>query len=130
MNVKQWNTAAQNHAARIARAASLAQGKRVDASRTTDLMEAVIEPGDRVCLEGNNQKQADFLAECLARCVAGTRSRSAHRAVRARASEPHGALRAGLAKKVDFSFSGPQGARLAKLVSGRARSRSARSTPI
>jgi malonate decarboxylase alpha subunit len=25
----------------------------------------VIEPGDRVCLEGNNQKQADFLTQAL-----------------------------------------------------------------
>jgi malonate decarboxylase alpha subunit len=30
------------------------------------LLEAVIRPGDRVCLEGDNQKQADFLAEVLA----------------------------------------------------------------
>jgi len=31
----------------------------------TELLEAVIEPHDRVCLEGNNQKQADFLARAL-----------------------------------------------------------------
>jgi malonate decarboxylase alpha subunit len=34
----------------------------VAASDATALMPAVIEPGDRLCLEGNNQKQADFLA--------------------------------------------------------------------
>ena len=28
-------------------------------------MEAVLEPGDRVCIEGNNQKHADFLALAL-----------------------------------------------------------------
>ena len=29
------------------------------------MLQAAIEPGDRVCLEGNNQKQADFLARAL-----------------------------------------------------------------
>ena len=36
------------------------------ASEARALLEAVLEPGDRVCLEGNNQKQADFLAKSLA----------------------------------------------------------------
>jgi len=31
------------------------------------LLEAVIRSGDRVCLEGDNQKQADFLA-VIAQC--------------------------------------------------------------
>ena len=31
------------------------------------LLEAVLEPGDRVRLEGNNQKQEDFLAQALTR---------------------------------------------------------------
>ena len=40
--------------------------KLVAAKDTGRLLEAVIRPGDRVCLEGNNQKQADFLAENFA----------------------------------------------------------------
>src|SRR2546429_5135688 len=40
-------------------------GKRVDAGAITELLHAVLAPGDRVCLEGNNQKQADFLAGAL-----------------------------------------------------------------
>jgi len=31
------------------------------------LLEAIIEPGDRVTIEGDNQKQADFLASALAK---------------------------------------------------------------
>src|SRR5262245_40490030 len=43
-------------------------GKGVATEDATALLEAAIEPGDRVCLEGNNQKQADFLAEALSSC--------------------------------------------------------------
>jgi Malonate decarboxylase, alpha subunit, transporter len=45
---------------------------------TTALLEAVIRPGDRICLEGDNQKQADFLAACLAKehCLSLLKNRS------------------------------------------------------
>src|SRR5256885_7382151 len=64
-----WNLKAGERAARLARArAALGPrlaGKRVDAGAITELLHAVLAPGDRVCLEGNNQKQADFLAGAL-----------------------------------------------------------------
>jgi hypothetical protein len=37
------------------------------AERATLFLEAIIEPGDRVTIEGDNQKQADFLASALAK---------------------------------------------------------------
>lgn len=40
-------------------------GKIVDAKNTVAVLEAIIRSADRVNIEGNNQKQADFLAECL-----------------------------------------------------------------
>ena len=45
----------------LAGAAQTARRCRARAWRTCCY--SVIEPGDRVCLEGNNQKQADFLAQ-------------------------------------------------------------------
>jgi len=39
----------------------------VSADMAVRLLEAVIEPVDCVCLKGNNQKQADILAQTLAR---------------------------------------------------------------
>src|SRR5258708_20656976 len=53
---------------RLARAAALcrASGKLCPAERATQLLAAIIEPGDRVAIEGDNQKQADFLASALA----------------------------------------------------------------
>ena len=60
--MRDWNSQARNREARLARADHLARGKQVQAGDAGALLEAVLEPGDRVCLEGNNQKQADFLA--------------------------------------------------------------------
>src|ERR1700719_562676 len=37
-----------------------AKGKIVPSANAKALLEAVIHPPDRVCLEGDNQKQADF----------------------------------------------------------------------
>ena len=59
----QNNRAARD--ARIAAGAGLAHGKVVEASDATRLLEAVIRPGDRVCLEGDNQKQADLSSRAL-----------------------------------------------------------------
>jgi len=116
MNAINWNTSAQSRATRLARAASLAQGKRVEASHAVELLEAVIEPGDRVCLEGNNQKQADFLAQALTE-VDPARVHDLHMVQSVLALPQHLDLfERGIAKRLDFSFSGPQGARLAKLV--------------
>jgi malonate decarboxylase alpha subunit len=58
-----------DRAFRLARAAALSgpSGKVCPADRATLLLEAIIEPGDRVTIEGDNQKQADFLAAALAK---------------------------------------------------------------
>jgi Malonyl-CoA decarboxylase C-terminal domain/Malonate decarboxylase, alpha subunit, transporter len=52
-----------DRASRLARAAALSgtSGKVCAADRATLLLEAIIEQGDRVTIEGDNQKQADFL---------------------------------------------------------------------
>ncbi|WP_370262414.1 malonate decarboxylase subunit alpha [Limnobacter sp.] len=115
---KDWRTGQQSKAKRLARAAqALGQpGKRVVAEQATALLQAVIQPGDRVCLEGNNQKQADFLAQCLAK-VDPTQVNNLHMLQSVVALPEHTALfDKGIAREIDFSFSGPQGARLANLV--------------
>jgi hypothetical protein len=43
------------------------EGKVIVTERTVELLETVIEPGNRIILEGDNQKQGDFLAAQLAR---------------------------------------------------------------
>jgi len=113
---RQWDRNARSRAARIARAARLARGKSVEAANAIALLETVIEPGDRVCLEGNNQKQADFLAQCLVG-VDTAKVHDLHLVQSVLALPEHiDVFERGVAKRLDFSFSGPQGARLAQLV--------------
>ena len=118
---QRWTRRADLRTQRLARAAlalgGALQRKRVATERVVDLLNAVIEPGDRVCLEGNNQKQADFLAKALTR-VDVSRVHSLHMLLSVLALPEHLDLfDDGIASRLDFSFSGPQGARLAQLVS-------------
>lgn len=116
MNDTGWTKGQQTKAKRLQRAAPLAQGKRVDPKQVVELLEAVVQPGDRVCLEGNNQKQADFLAQALAQ-VNPQQVHDLHLLQSVVALPEHTALfEKGIAREIDFSFSGPQGARLANLV--------------
>lgn len=111
-----WRRGVASKAARMARAAAFADGRRVAAEHATALLEAVIEAGDRVCLEGNNQKQADFLARALA-AADPARIHDLHMLQSVVALPEHTALfDRGIAREIDFSFSGPQGTRLASLV--------------
>lgn len=111
-----WNTLEQQRQARLQRAAQAGLAREVPHARVIDLFEAVIEPGDRVCLEGNNQKQADFLAESLAQ-VNPERVRDLHMVQSVLSLPSHlDVFERGIAKRLDFSFSGPQGGRLAGLV--------------
>ena len=68
MNARSNNRAA-NRGYRLARAALMCgPGSKIcPPDRATELLEAIVEPGDRVVIEGDNQKQADFLAAALAK---------------------------------------------------------------
>jgi hypothetical protein len=46
-----WNSAGSGRDARLKAGARYARGKRVEAPDATALLEAVLIPGDRVCLE-------------------------------------------------------------------------------
>ncbi len=121
MTERTWTTRADKHAARLARAAQALgprlDGKQLPAGAIADLLHAVIEPHDRVCLEGNNQKQADFLAKALVQ-VDPQRVHHLHMVQSVLSLPEHlDIFDRGIADKLDFSFSGPQGARLATLVS-------------
>ncbi len=117
MTERDWNTLANDRARRLEQAAPLARGKLVSSDAAVALLEAVIRPGDRVCLEGNNQKQADFLADCLC-AVDPQRVHDLHMVQSVLALPQHiDVFERGIARRLDFSFSGPQGGRLAQLVS-------------
>jgi malonate decarboxylase alpha subunit len=124
IGITPWNTKAQRRRQRLARAAealgpALARdcgGKLVATAQAVKLLEAVLECGDRVCLEGNNQKQADFLARALVQ-VDPQRVHDLHMVQSVLSLPEHlDVFENGIASRLDFSFSGPQGARLARLL--------------
>ncbi len=113
-----WTRQRDDRAARLGRAAALAgvRAKTVDADAIVALLEALIEPGDRVCLEGDNQKQADFLARALTQ-VSPERVHDLHMVQSVLSLPEHlDVFELGIASKLDFSFSGPQALRLAQLL--------------
>ncbi|MEB0032071.1 malonate decarboxylase subunit alpha [Undibacterium sp. RTI2.1] len=116
-----WNSLQDNRSQRLQRARSYLDealnGKVLPASRIADLLHQVLECGDRVCLEGNNQKQADFLGKALA-TLDPTKINQLHMLQSVIALPEHlDVFDRGIASKLDFSFSGPQAGRVAKLVS-------------
>jgi malonate decarboxylase alpha subunit len=116
-----WNQRAQARTRRLERAATRLgphlSGKLVEAGSIIALLEEVIEPGDRVSLEGNNQKQADFLGRALTG-VDVARVHDLHMVQSVLALPEHlDVFERGIASRLDFSFSGPQSGRLAKLAS-------------
>src|SRR5258706_6514565 len=107
---------------RLARAAAVcgASGKLCPAERATQLLEAIIEPGDRIAIEGDNQKQADFLASALA-SVDPARVHDLHMVQSVLALPDHLAVfERGIATRLDFSYAGPQSRKLAELVAANA----------
>jgi malonate decarboxylase alpha subunit len=103
-----WQSERRARDERIAAGRRFAAGKIVAPKDTTALLEAVIRPGDRICLEGDNQKQADFLAACLAK--ADPKVLHDLHVVQSGIVLPEhiDLFEKGIARKLDYSFSGPQ----------------------
>ena len=116
-NPRQWNTLKIDADARLAAAAPfVSEGKIVDPKNAVALLQAILKPGDRVNLEGNNQKQADFLAKCL--CSVDPKAVHGLHMVQSVLTLPEhlDVFEKGIAQKLDFSFSGPQAGRIAELL--------------
>ena len=113
---RDWNLLEQNYRARLARGNAISGQKIVPHQDAVALIEAVVEPNDRVCIEGNNQKHADFLAAALAQC-SPERVHGLHIVQSNIALPAHlDVFENGLAEKLDFCYSGPQGVRISRLV--------------
>ncbi|WP_406349775.1 malonate decarboxylase subunit alpha [Streptomyces sp. NBC_00658] len=114
---RDWATRRSAKRARLSAADRYVDGKLIKPDALGSLLEAVIRPGDKVALEGDNQKQADFLSRTLAACdpkklhdlhmLIGSVSRSEHLDL----------FEQGIASKLDLSYAGPQSVRIAQLVS-------------
>lgn len=91
-------------------------GKVVEPPNAKKLLLSLIRSGDRVVLEGNNQKQAAFLSKQLADLPAAE-VKDLHILMSSVTLKEHLDLfRKGIASRLDFAFSGQQAVPLAKLV--------------
>lgn len=113
---RSWTTLRDEKARRLAAVSPWLEDGILPRERIVDALEALIRPGDRVALEGNNQKQADFLSRSLAR-VDPEIVNGIHLLISSISRPEHLTLfERGIAHKVDFSFAGPQSLRVAQLL--------------
>jgi len=111
-----WTTRREGKAARMARIAPYLDGKLVRPAAIVALLQSLLVPGDRIALEGNNQKQADFLSRSLAR-VDPAQVHDLHMLMSTISRPEHLDLfERGIARKIDFAFAGPQSQRVARLL--------------
>ena len=91
-------------------------GKVLPPDDMVTVLEKLIAPGEKVVLEGNNQKQADFLARMLSATCPET-LHDLHMIMPSVSLPEHLDLfEKGIARKIDFSYSGAQSLRMAQLL--------------
>lgn len=97
-------------------AAKYADGCIIPAEDIIKVLEILITPGDKVVLEGNNQKQADFLSRSLIQ-VNPEILHDLHMIMPSVGRPEHLDLfEKGIAHKLDFSFAGTQSLRISQLI--------------
>ncbi|HEY6574985.1 MAG TPA: malonate decarboxylase subunit alpha, partial [Mycobacterium sp.] len=113
---KRWDTRRVAKAERLRDGAPHSDGKVIKAGRLKDLLHSVIRPCDRVALEGDNQKQADYLSRTLADCDP-ERINALHMLISSVSRSEHLDLfDRGIATKLDLAYAGPQSVRIAQMV--------------
>ncbi|MBU9826795.1 malonate decarboxylase subunit alpha [Rahnella perminowiae] len=113
---KVWDTRRNEKQRRIDSVRSVAEGKVLPTDKIIPILETLIASGDRVVMEGNNQKQADFLSRSLAK-VNPEKLHDLHMIMPSVSRAEHLDLfERGIARKLDFAFSGPQSLRIAQLL--------------
>ena len=105
-----------SYLSRLQAAAPLANGKFIARENALALLNAVVRSGDRVCIEGDNQKQADFFARELVK-LDPARIHGLHMTQSTLVLDEHLDLfRRGIADRLDFAYSGPQSKALYQLA--------------
>ena len=111
-----WDARRRAKTQRLTAGAAHADGKVADPQQLKDLLHKVIRPGDRVALEGDNQKQADFLSRTLADCDPA-RLHDLHMLISSVSRPEHLDLfERGIAATLDLAYAGPQSVRIAQMV--------------
>ncbi len=111
---KRWDTRRQEKQTRIGRLGL--NGKVLPTDDLPAILEKLIAPGEKVVLEGNNQKQADFLSRMLAQ-ASPDKLHDLHMIMPSVSLPEHLDLfEKGIARKIDLSYSGAQSLRMSQLL--------------
>jgi malonate decarboxylase alpha subunit len=112
----QWSRRRAEKRRRLSLAQPLATGRVIPADAIVAALEMLICPGDRVVLEGDNQKQADFLSRALARVDASKVNRLHMIMPSVSLPEHLDLFELGIARKLDFAFAGAQSLRISQFL--------------
>ncbi|MEK4283099.1 MULTISPECIES: malonate decarboxylase subunit alpha [Ureibacillus] len=116
MERKSWTTRVEAKKKTIESVQGLVDGVIIPTKRIVEVLERLIKPGDRVVLEGNNQKQASFLSKSLVQ-VDPKKVHDLHMIISSISRPEHLDLfEYGIARKIDFSYAGPQSLRIAQMI--------------
>jgi malonate decarboxylase alpha subunit len=111
-----WTTRRDEKARRMQIVRPWMTGPILPTAKTVEAIESVVASGDRIVMEGDNQKQADFLSRSLVK-VDAKKIHDLHLIISSISRPEHLTLfELGIAKKVDFAFAGPQSLRVAQLL--------------
>ena len=111
-----WSKRRSEKHRRLALVAHLAEGPVLKTGDIVAALSALICSGDRVVLEGNNQKQADFLSRALVQIDPG-KVNHLHLIMPSVSRPEHLDLfERGIASKLDFAFAGAQSLRIAQFI--------------
>lgn len=111
-----WTTRRREKRRRLEQLGLRAGSKIVDANHIQTVLATLIQPRDKVSLEGDNQKQADFLAQSLAEADP-QQLHDLHLLISSVSLPAHLDLfERGIASRLDLAYAGPQSLRLAQLV--------------
>jgi malonate decarboxylase alpha subunit len=101
---------------RLASVAPWLNGPILAPERICDALQLLIKAHDRVVIEGDNQKQADFLSRSLEQ-IDPKLVHDLHIIISSISRPEHLTLfEKGIARKIDFAFAGPQSLRVAQLL--------------
>jgi malonate decarboxylase alpha subunit len=111
-----WKKRLEAKEKRMEKMKDITSSRIIPANKIVQALETLIQPGDRVVLEGNNQKQASFLSAALA--MADPEKLYDLHMIMSSISRPEhlDLFEFGIANKVDFSYAGPQSLRIAQML--------------
>ncbi|MBX9968925.1 malonate decarboxylase subunit alpha [Priestia aryabhattai] len=113
---KSWTTRRDQKVARLAKIDHLLKGKLLGNAHIIEALELLISPGDKVVLEGDNQKQASFLSKALNE-VSADKINGLHMIMSSISRPEHlDIFEKGIAEKIDFSYAGAQSLRVSQMI--------------